>query len=712
MVKLTDQLLQENSKRSQVFVPADFALSLKKAIDTLQSHMVEADRRIEASCAKAQRAEETHKACMRNHTMRLDSLLAQFHRIDTKISRVTHTAIRIGNTLETVDSQKRNNEEGKQLIRHFLSFNTGVEENLDPVFRNFESLESLQEAARLIQALQGVVGSLRVKGAQVAIDLIGRKAREIESALSQQFVSAQKSMRLEDMRRCAASLLHFNNKVIDTYVKSACESLEPHMEILSRQGVLTPREFLPLLAQFYSDIVATVEREVTMIGKVFAESLPVIFVLLVALARHVGSYVDLALTEGCRGQSMDVFLTSLDLAFSSTTKLVNQLAVGPLKPFGMDAYEAAEINFTEVFKNYRQNYPAQERNLLNELIGKDISRALAVEEAEEKLLAKIKRSQDEVFARFKDNVRTMLNVSVVESCVKYGTAALSRCQGLSIADELPEHAFLLVNAMFSMLVESYFRPVLLLAAEHQNDEEKGEPNTFHLELVGLVTAAQGKLRRFYAESVAPIVAKNPNTDAICDNAIHDLLASLENLLLAGLERTLEASMRYCNKLWASQKTTSYKPKDEKVLEENDPTNVSFGLVADYVEKVYRAALQGLEGLNLDRFLIVFATQLVQAIRTHLSKFQISTLGAALLAQDLKLIQEATRQFKIPAVDQLLERLLSETQMFFVVAEYLPALLLTPEFKKIDMDELASLVKLRADFSANKPKMLALFPSLA
>lgn len=712
MANLTNKMLTE-SKKPQAFVPADFSVSLKKAMDKLQDHLAETDRRIDSAKLKAQRAEETHKACMKNHTARLEMLLAQFHRLDSKISKVTHTAIRIGNTLETVDSQKKNNEEGKKIIRHFLSFNTGLEESLDPVFRTLDSLPALQEAARLIQTLQAVATNLRVKGAHVAQELITRKAREIEDALLKQFANAQKSSKLDEMKMCASSLLHFpSNSVVEWYVSNACESLDSHLEILSRAGILNSRSYLPLLAQFHSDIYTLIEKEVGLIAKVFPDSFTVICALLLALSKKMSAYADIALIDGCQGQASEVSLAILDLSFSSTTKLANQLAVGPLKSFGMDVTEVAEVNFTGVYKKHLVNYLERERALLTESVTKEIV-SVVNENEEEKLFTKMKKSQEELFARFKERIRAMLNITIVDTCILYASVALARCQNLSPAEDLPDQAFLLFNGVLSLLVDSYLRPVLGVAAEHAMDEDKnGQPNHFHFEVVQLVTLCQDKLRQFYVSNVVPLVSKNSNTDAICDNTVHELFGLVESLLLGGLERTLDAAIRHCNKLLLPQKTTSYKPKDDKALEDNDEGSAAFGAVADYVERVYNDSLQALEGQNLDKFLTVFAFQLLHAIRTHLNKFQISTLGAALLKQDLKLIQDGTRKFRLPAVDQLFDNLLSKTQMFYVAPEHLPALLLTPEFKKINMDELAALVKLRADFHANKPKMLMLFPMLA
>jgi hypothetical protein len=85
---------------------------------------------------------------------------SKFDRLDKKIAKVSHTAVRIGHTLETVDAQKTLNMEGAELIRHFLAFDTGDKKNIAPLFNTKEPAK-LHEAAVLIQTLQKISDDLR-----------------------------------------------------------------------------------------------------------------------------------------------------------------------------------------------------------------------------------------------------------------------------------------------------------------------------------------------------------------------------------------------------------------------------------------------------------------------------------------------------------------------------------------------------------------------
>lgn len=50
--------------------------------------------------------EVAHKQAMAQLSASLENIFIKFRRLDKRISKVSHTAVRIGNTLETVNSLK------------------------------------------------------------------------------------------------------------------------------------------------------------------------------------------------------------------------------------------------------------------------------------------------------------------------------------------------------------------------------------------------------------------------------------------------------------------------------------------------------------------------------------------------------------------------------------------------------------------------------
>jgi hypothetical protein len=187
---------------------------------------------------------------------------------------------------------------------------------------------------------------------------------------------------------------------------------------------------------------------------------------------------------------------------------------------------------------------------------------------------------------------------------------------------------------------------------------------------------------------------------------------VEGAILVGLQRMLHAGVAYVSRLLAQQKQFTYKPKDENILLDETSDSAAFVNAAHFVEEHYRAAVPCLEGKNLDKYLLVLAMRVHGAILAHLKKMQVSGIGAAVLAKDVKTIQESMKMLHLPAVDELFNNLLVLCNVFFVTPDNIHALLTTTrEYKlnKISMQEVHDFLKMRADYNAHKATIIAQLP---
>ncbi len=148
--------------RVKAFNPEPFISMIEDTINDLDELRDENDINLLTISSECKNAEVAHASAMRSLSNSMDSIFSTFRRLDKRISKVSHTAVSIGHSLETLNYQKKQNILGKSIIQHFIDFNTGDINKIDPLFLTKDPVR-IHEAARLIQLLQGVVDELKSK---------------------------------------------------------------------------------------------------------------------------------------------------------------------------------------------------------------------------------------------------------------------------------------------------------------------------------------------------------------------------------------------------------------------------------------------------------------------------------------------------------------------------------------------------------------------
>jgi len=95
---------------------------------------------------------------------------------------------------------------------------------------------------------------------------------------------------------------------------------------------------------------------------------------------------------------------------------------------------------------------------------------------------------------------------------------------------------------------------------------------------------------------------------------------------------------------------------------------------------------------------------------HLTKLQVTSLGAGLLLRDMKDYEAMIRQFHIATVSEKFADLRLIFNLFFVSVDNLRAWLQEPRINKMDRQELHEFIKMRADYQQHKAKILAIIQS--
>ena len=152
----------------------------------------------------------------------------------------------------------------------------------------------------------------------------------------------------------------------------------------------------------------------------------------------------------------------------------------------------------------------------------------------------------------------------------------------------------------------------------------------------------------------PLASPNLTIRRDIEKASTTTISNLESKISLILNRTVDTSLFWIQKLLAQQKKPDFRPKEEEferaVEMLQTPTCLS---VYTFLNKVSTSAAASLDGANLTLFLSDLAIGLRFAVLEHFRKFTISLTGGLLVSKDITKYVELVRSW--PLTDSEFEK---------------------------------------------------------
>ena len=750
-----------------------FSTSLAR-LNTLRDSL---DASIAAANLATQKAEAEHTKRMSTFTSSLTSLTTRFGQLDSRISSVSHTAVRIGSSLESINASKVNTVKTLDLLTHFIAFNTGNAETLAPLFTS-QKLNDMYEAASILQLLEGVSNEVRLAGVEKAVALIAKTSEECESRLLERFELALNRNNVEEMGSLARVLLGFKGKsVIKRYVFAAIQQIDRNRKRAADEDDVEGGEddeddderdeeedggnevaFIPSrrmtedapaspavsafrasLRIFYRIILTTVRQQCKTCAAVFPQPASIVRAIVERVySDQVTEFIDNAVA---RGVSAEEELLMLASALHQTEKLTQHLQQ-VIKTLASHTFSTATTSSASstvdvaaltdvmngVFQKYRDAYVGKETSYLrNRCVGL-INDTLASPPANDSITASLTSTASSAATDYLGLTKRAptlsnrqrwlidaLDSEVVDELLKAMLVSVKRCDALSEAQTVADNQFALFSVILSALVDEFLHPLLSMIAQFlPAADPKSEPDSFIFVCVRLASSVAYRIRQHYVTFIQPRLSiaaaaagsSSQNTQAISEQRLTESLSAIEQQLLSFLSRVLTAQLRTIQKLLARQKATDYKPKDEESLFSGKPTPTAMAIV-DSLHAAYSAAINNLEGRNLDRYLTVLGLRVWEAVVEQLQRMSVSEMGAGLLSRDCKEYEAVVQEWHVREVVERFGVLRSVSNLFFVSVDNLGAWVEQEgKVRGMEREELMRFVRMRADYTQHKSKINA------
>ncbi|KAL3843859.1 hypothetical protein ACJIZ3_001262 [Penstemon smallii] len=687
----------------------------------------------------------------------VDGLFDSFARLDSRISSVGQTAAKIGDHLQSADSQRETASQTIDLIKYLMEFNSSPGDlmELSPLFSDdsrvaeaatiAQKLRSFAEEdlGRQGMAVSSVVGNATAsRGLEVAVANLQEYCNELENRLLTRFDAASQKRDLSTMAECAKILSQFNRgtSAMQHYV-----GLRPMFDVevmnedarlvLGEPGSQTsPSHVARGLSSLYKEITDTVRKEAATITAVFPSPSDVKSILVQrVLEDRVPMLLEKLLVKpslvnppAMEEGGLILYLRMLAVAYEKTQDLARELrsvGCGDLDVEGLTE---------SLFLPHKDIYIEYEQASLRQLYRTKMEELRAENQQSSESTGTIGRSKGASIA----SSQQQISVTVVTEFVRWNEEAVSRCalfssqpatlaanvraaltclldqvgqyitEGLERArDSLTEAAALRER----FVLASVSRRVAAQAASSAEAAAAAGESSFRSFMVAVQRCGSSVaiVQQYFANSISRLLLPVDGAHAAACEEMASAMSNAEGAAYKGLQQCIETVMAEVERLLsAEQKATDYRSPDDGIGPDHRATNACARVVA-YLSRVLEAAFTALEGLNKQAFLTELGNRLHKGLVSHWQKFTFNPSGGLRLKRDITEYGEFVRSFNAPTIDEKFELLGIMANVFIVAPESLSTLFEgTPSIRK----DAQRFIQLRDDYKSAKlaAKLSSLF----
>ncbi|XP_073013619.1 exocyst complex component 5-like isoform X1 [Typha latifolia] len=672
----------------------------------------------------------------------VDGLFNNFARLDSRISTVGQTAARIGDQLQSAESQRETANRTIEHIKYLMEFNSSPGDliGLSPLFSDDSRVAEAASVALKLRSYAeedvsrhgagaplGDGDANASSGLEVAVANLQDYCNELENRLLSRFDAASQRQDLPAMAQCAKILSQFNRgtSAMQHYVGSRPMFIDVEVMntdiklVLDEQDSQTPgtSNIADGLSSLYKEITGTIRYEAETVIAVFPspDDVMSIFVQRV-LEQRVTAILDKLLVR----PSLNIppiqyggllqYLRILALTYGKTQELAKELrSVG----CGNLDVEGLTESF---FLPHKDDYVEIEQASLEQLyqLKMEELRAEVQQQSESTGIIKSK----EAF----DSSKKQISITIIKEFVHWNEEAISRC---TLFSSQPAMVAANVRSVFTCLLDQVSQ-YLIEGLEHARESlteaaalrdrigasvkrwATAEPtsaveaasaageSSFRCFMIAVQQSGNSLaiVHQYFSNAISPLLPVHGSNS--CEE-MTTAVSSIEAAAHKGLLQCLDTVMAEVERLSSEQRPTDYRAPDDGTAPDHRPTDACIRVVS-YLSRVLEGAFNALEGLNKQSFLTELGNRLHKGLLTHWQKFIFSPSGGLRLKRDITEYGEFIRRFNAPSIDEKFESLGTMANVFIVAPESIASLVEgTPNMQK----DALKFIQLRDDYKTAK-----------
>ncbi|KAK3600903.1 hypothetical protein CHS0354_013280 [Potamilus streckersoni] len=673
------------------FDPMLLHTAFEKMIQDLKDKNVQVQRKVEKLEEICKEEEKKHWQRVADLQKKNQTSYAGFQNLDERINLVATKVVHLGDQLEGVNTPRARAFEAQKLMSFLSEFLTDG----PPKSAVFTDPFQLQLAADIIQKLHLIALELpsSEKFAK-ARRKIADKYDQIENELIEEFKIAHSENDQKKMRRCASVLSNFKGygRCIDAFI----EATQKHA--FMKQD---PFDAVLPLCQKTNDLAQAVfSSPETVMGKLVQN------IYMGKLQAFVKSKLD-------NQQDQEQYLKDLYELYTRTTQLSSDLSVYKL---GNDSSLLAKLTKV-VFLKHLDNYSSVETAYLKERCSALLQRYYDEREHQKKQmqsggLSELRRDiQAKIVNVTQANINigptienyggeTFLSQEVAINILQETKLALKRCKVLSGTSDVAENAVRVLDVLIQYLVVEHIDYAIEIGLHGiPLSDPKSQPKIYFFDVVSQANTLFHLFEKQFMDCAVPLIMSTPKYSD-CLHRKRELREQMESKIDTGLERVITSITGWVKNILANeQKKTDFKPEESNTFIPSG-TNAS-AKVVKFLTEQHLSIRTNLDGKNVEVVLFEIGTRLHRVIYEHLLQFMYNSLGAMLVICDVNEYRKCVKEFKIPLVNQLFEKLHALCNLLVVVPENLKQVCSGEQLAGLDKSVLLSFIQLRTDYKTAK-----------
>ncbi|KAG0312305.1 Exocyst complex component 5 [Linnemannia gamsii] len=757
--KLSNGIIQTRIKEnSNTFDPKPFIRTFESSLEELeklaskmQKHTIELER-------ETQKEELAFKKQVKELGSGFEDVQSTLESLDSRISEVGSTAIRIGEKLETADKQRARAVLSKKLMEYFMQFNDGRCPTLESLMTQ-QGLEGQIEAARILRQLAVISKEVDLPETQLARDGIEKFREQFETDMLSSFDKAYRQADPKVMAHCAKALLEFNggHSCVQIYVNQhdffmlhSKVSESAPLEGPNHKDLTNPVAAIPPidagLIKLYDDIRTTVDQEAEIISMVFPNPAAVFQVFIQRVfEQSIQQFIE-TLLERSQAKSTLAYLRTLLSIHEHTILLVNDLKMceDTLK-VGINAnVKGSNISVTtqplsqtldrcldDLFVPFLEGdrYLEKELQSLCEIYDSMLAKFTAYQlqrRGGNKFRAIITRTFNQIIDSNKtilppvvqENFATVknpekyqdmkvkdddgnLSVELVVKLLKIHAESVLRSLGLLPVSGRPKNTAVLFQLLTDYIGMRYIDAALDSAMEDLSAmDPKFPPDLRPMKRVKLVNGIIHLIQMHFQTTILPLTVPSPQVyrDTVIQK--NKLMANVEAKANSTIQKEIDVILAWLETCLGRQRKSDFKPKDDEI----DLTGLATKPCIDcceFLRRMYETTKKCFDGKNIEMFCSEVGVTFHGMLLEHFKKFQISPVGGVLLTKDIAKYQESVKAWNIPSLNERFEMLRQLGNVFLVKPEILPSVLNEGYLAKVDFKSLYPYLQMRVDFKTSK-----------
>lgn len=351
---VSEKLITQSKADSGPFDPKPFIRNFEAAVDKLIAVRKDVQAKTEQMEKSVRVSEREYSKKMAELNRGFEAVGNSFSGMEVRMNEVSSTAIRIGEQLESVHTERQRAQAAYDLIDFYNQFSRGDTTRLDAMRK--EGRSGRRQVAVLLRRLNTVAKEVDLPTADKTREAIEKYCEKFEKEMLNLFDRCYRKGDPKMMHHCAQTLLEFNggSSCVQVYVNQHDFFINNVRESKGADDVIlwntlpdpdaTPPKSEVGLTELFSEIRATVDTEAQIVKAVFPNPPVVMQVFLQRVfAQSIQQHMEQLLHRSNTMSDLS-YLRILQLVHIQASNLVEDLKVYELSTVSLRTpYEATEF---------------------------------------------------------------------------------------------------------------------------------------------------------------------------------------------------------------------------------------------------------------------------------------------------------------------------------------------------------------------------------